>query len=557
MPVIDIQTLNDRLSKKNARWRPRQTRHSNLSDEDKRDLLGVTVDPVSLAAVMRPEAMAMAPAPNYAPQVDWRNHNGNHVTPVKDQRNCGSCVSFCTVGTVESMASIECGQLLDLSEADLHFCSSHGANCGGWWPDNAIAAVKTRGIPDDACFPYASAFAAPPPDPNPMCIVGPDRDARAVKVTNSTTLVNVVDRKNYLSNVGPAIAIIHVFNDFFSYASGVYHHVSGNEVGLHCIEVIGYSETERCWICKNSWGQGWGAAGFFKIAYGEAGIDSDFPFWGVQGVVLPKIHQWQGWESLGGILTSRPSAVSWGPDRIDVVVRGTDSAVAHRWWDGNTWLGWESLGGIIHGAPAICSWASGRLDIFGVGTDHQLYHKWYQGGWSNWEALGGVLSSEPAAVSWGPNRIDVFARGLDQAMWHLWWDGTGWNGWESLGGGLSSGPAVASWSANRLDTFVRGQEMHLWHRWWDGNAWSGWEDLGGILAGEPAAVSWGPNRIDVFYPGTNSHMLHRWWDGNAWSGEEDLGGILSSAVGVSSWAQGRLDCFVEGTNSAMWHKWFG
>ena len=60
--------------------------------------------------------------------------NGNHVTPVKDQGNCGSCVSFCSCGLVESMSSIEQHQLLDLSEADLHFCSSHGPSCGDGGP---------------------------------------------------------------------------------------------------------------------------------------------------------------------------------------------------------------------------------------------------------------------------------------------------------------------------------------------------------------------------------------------------------------------------------------
>jgi len=35
------------------------------------------------------------------------------------------------------------------------------------------------------------------------------------------------------------------------------------------------------------------------------------------------------WENLGGILTSPPSVVSWGPNRLDVFGKGTDSAL---WW---------------------------------------------------------------------------------------------------------------------------------------------------------------------------------------------------------------------------------
>lgn len=160
MPILDIQTLAADLTQAKARWQPRQTPQSNLSDTAKKALLGVVLDRAALSSAMAPRAERDVAAPAFDPAVDWRNRNGNHVTPVKDQGGCGSCVSFCTSATVESMASIEKGQLLDLSEADLHFCSSHGASCGGWWPDQAIEQVKTRGIPDEACFPYAKAFEA-------------------------------------------------------------------------------------------------------------------------------------------------------------------------------------------------------------------------------------------------------------------------------------------------------------------------------------------------------------------------------------------------------------
>jgi C1A family cysteine protease len=49
------------------------------------------------------------------------------------------------------------------------------------------------------------------------------------------------------------------------------------------VEVIGFSDLAGCWICKNSWGSGWGDAGFFRIAYGQCGIDSTYPFWGISG----------------------------------------------------------------------------------------------------------------------------------------------------------------------------------------------------------------------------------------------------------------------------------
>ncbi|POH72342.1 hypothetical protein CVS27_15715 [Arthrobacter glacialis] len=561
MATLDIHELSATLTSAEARWSPRITPQSLLSDEGKRALLGVIFTPADVAMrAAGPQEAAGLAARAFAPEVDWRNKNGNHVTAVRDQQYCGSCVSFACTAVVESMASIEHGQLLDLSEADSHFNSSHGPSCGGWNSHACMAQLQARGQVSETALPYSSAFDSPPViDPatnlwKPYVRPTPNRADSQVSITNHGLIGDINERKSYLDSTGPCAASFDVYDDFYSYATGVYQHVTGNYVGGHCVEVIGYSESEQCWLVKNSWGTGWGMSGYFKIAYGQCNFDV-YAFSTAQGVQLPPSHGWSGWESLGGIITSKPSAVSWGPNRIDAVARGTDSAIWHRWWDGSSWNGWESLGGGCQSGPAICSWESGRLDMFVVGTDHQLYHKWFDGGWSGWEALGGLLSSDPAAVSWGPNRIDVFARGMDSAMWHLWWDGSNWGGWESLGGVCDSAPAVASWGDNRLDTFVKGTDSQLYHQYWAGAGWSGWEALGGYVGGDLSAASWGPDRIDMFYPGAGFNMMHKWWDGS-WSGEENLGGLLSSGTGVSTWAPGRLDCFVEGTDSAMWHKWY-
>ncbi|WP_238554057.1 hypothetical protein [Gordonia sp. KTR9] len=217
---------------------------------------------------------------------------------------------------------------------------------------------------------------------------------------------------------------------------------------------------------------------------------------------------WSEWESLGGVLTSAPTAVSWSDGRIDVFVRGTDKALWHKWFH-NGWSEWESLGGVLTSAPAVCSWAAGRLDVFVQGTDNALWHKWFHNGWSEWESLGGVLTSAPTAVSWSDRRIDVFVRGTDKALWHKWFHNR-WSGWESLGGVLTSGPGVSSWAGGRLDVFVRGTDNAMWHKWFD-KTWSGWESLGGVLNSAPSAVSWGPNRIDTFVAGTDNAMWHKWW----------------------------------------------
>ncbi len=261
---------------------------------------------------------------------------------------------------------------------------------------------------------------------------------------------------------------------------------------------------------------------------------------------------WNGWESLGGGLTSGPGVSSWSENRLDVFVRGTDSALWHKWYD-NGWSGWESLGGVLTSGPAAVSWGSNRVDVFVRGTDSALWHKWYDNGWSGWESLGGVLTSEPAVCSWASGRLDVFARGTDSALWHKWYD-NGWSGWESLGGVLTSGPGAVSWGPNRIDVFVNGTDSALWHKFYD-NGWSGWESLGGVLTSGPAAASWASGRLDVFVAGTDAALWHKVYD-HGWGGWESLGGVLTSGPGAVSWGPDRIDVFVNGTDSACWHRWW-
>jgi hypothetical protein len=51
------------------------------------------------------------------------------------------------------------------------------------------------------------------------------------------------------------------------------------------------------------------------------------------------------------VCTSQPRVTAWGANRLDVFVTGTDSALYHKWWDGNAWgpslTGYEFMGGII------------------------------------------------------------------------------------------------------------------------------------------------------------------------------------------------------------------
>ncbi len=548
-----------------ARWRAAETPVSRLSEAKQKALLGA-VPSAEVTAAMAAMAAAppQAPSPAFAPAVDWRNKNGNHVSAVRNQGGCGSCVSFACVATTESMAHIERGVWVDLSEADSHFCSSHGANCGGWWPDQCLDQVKSRGVCDEPCFPYATAF------PNndiwsgpPTCKLCANRNARAVKVTNRVQLSDPTAAKNHLSSVGPVAGCIDVYQDFFSYSGGVYHHVSGTLAGGHCMEVIGYSEAEQCWIVKNSWDTTWGVGGFGKIAYDDFKFNGQFyPMYGATGVVLPAM----GFQSLGGSLTSRVAVGRNKDGRLEAFALGTDNALWHTWQvaPNGSWSGWASLGGVLGGDPSVVSNADGRLEVFARGANNALLHIWQtapNNGWSTWASLGGVITSNPGCGRNLDGRVEVFARGSDGALWHIWQTApnSGWSGWGALGVLFIGDPVVANNKDGRLEVFFCGLNNALLHIWQTApnNGWSGWASLGGVLTSTPAVANNKDGRLEVFARGTDSACWQIWQTApnNGWSGWASRGGALTSAPAVASNKDGRLEVFVRGTDAACWHVW--
>lgn len=221
--------------------------------------------------------------------LDWRNKSGqNYVTPIKDQGGCGSCVAFGTVAALESwirIANSNANMQVDKSEAHLWFC--YGPNmgagacpAGGWWPDQSYTALQ-QGITDAACFPYT---ASPQP-----CRLLPAWQETLTHTTGWHSLSSQQDMKSYLAFNGPLTACFTVYEDFYYYyTGGIYTYnpqTSGNVVGGHCICIVGYDDTQRCWIAKNSWGGGWGESGFFQISYGSCGIDSEM--WAINALILP------------------------------------------------------------------------------------------------------------------------------------------------------------------------------------------------------------------------------------------------------------------------------
>jgi Papain family cysteine protease len=272
--MIDIQALNHRLDHEGAKWRAGETYLTKLSTDHLRKL-ATGRSPLHKG----PPPPDPTPAPAFDPAVDWRDRNGkNYVTPIKDQSNCGACTSFAVIALVESMALIEHGVTLDLSEADLAFCGTHTNDCLGWVVEFALTDMINRGAVTETRLPYFQDFLPHHSTWNgdvPQRIVIPDHDAHAVKVTRQANIYDVAQRKAYLTTTGPLACSITYYDEFGSFKGEGIYSPSSTAVknGGHEILIIGYSEAEQYWLIKNSWNESWGNKGFGKIAYGACDID--------------------------------------------------------------------------------------------------------------------------------------------------------------------------------------------------------------------------------------------------------------------------------------------
>lgn len=87
---------------------------------------------------------------------------------------------------------------------------------------------------------------------------------------------NEADIMYEIMNNGPVEAGFEVYEDFGNYATGIYHHVAGKYLGGHAVRIIGWGveKGEKYWLVANSWNEGWGEKGTFRIRRGnECGIE--------------------------------------------------------------------------------------------------------------------------------------------------------------------------------------------------------------------------------------------------------------------------------------------
>jgi len=293
----EITRINLQIRLEGLNWQAGETSLTRLAPQERRLRLGGFVplaeDPSRFAPVsIQPELPSAW---------NWANRQGkNYLTSVKDQGSCGSCWAFATLGLVEALYNVEHDKYTllfsqrivrnkrnqnelggssfpltpgliiqalnypDLSEQELVSCSDAG-DCDGGWAWKSLVYVQNNGVSPEDCFPYQAADVA--------CLLCADYARRLTKIKGWGWVTQATPQKEKIKSAlleGPLILYLDVYSDFYAYRSGVYQPTStATYEGGHLVVLVGYNETKKCWICKNSWGKDWGEAGYFKIRMGS------------------------------------------------------------------------------------------------------------------------------------------------------------------------------------------------------------------------------------------------------------------------------------------------
>lgn len=154
-------------------------------------------------------------------------------------------------------------------------CDYSNYGCDGGYLDHGMQYLVSIGIVSDKCLPYTSGNGYVGTCPKKCKLTTTVWKKR--KAISYTMFSAINDIKVSLINEGPVATGFDVYDDFMSYAGGIYSRTSDNLLGGQAVKVIGWGIEDgiEFWIAENSWGPAWGESGYFRIAFGECNFDSN------------------------------------------------------------------------------------------------------------------------------------------------------------------------------------------------------------------------------------------------------------------------------------------
>ena len=523
-----------------------------------------------------PAAEAAAPPIAGAPPatVDWRNRWGwPWITSIRDQNGCAACWAFASTALMEAMTRIEHAVWTTRSEGDVHkgvgkVCANLG-NLG-----EVFTFIAANGQCDPECFPWTTANIAYTPTP--------DRPGRTVKIGTTTWIGSIADQKNWIDTIGPIATFFEVYDDFYGYGSGVYHRSpTATDEGGHFMLIVGYDDTQSCWIVKNSWGSGWGEGGYCRIGYGECDVDT-YSKLGLRGtnpdpLTKRRLHNGNLIESGNGALHRN----------FEMLATAGAGKVRHWWREGAspwTWGAATLINSDAAACPTLTATTYNRnFESIHLTTGHRLHHLFFDQAAAAWRD-GGVFGPLDAAGIPGviqgnygaPGNFEVVVRTADSRLNH-WWrmNGPPWTWYDAgrfannvaySGASLVQGREGVHGSLELVCVLNSGQMQHWWRDDDHAFAWKIRDTFGAGVASPPVMIEGQYGAADERQQGNyelcvavNGQVQHWWRNNNGdklWRNSATFGHHVAAVIGLVEGSFGfNLEVVVLRTDNQMQHYW--
>jgi C1A family cysteine protease len=209
-------------------------------------------------------------------------------SPIEDQGSLGSCTANALVGALEFLENKNGVRFVDLSRLFVYYNErviegTVDQDSGAFLRDG-IKSLAKQGVCPEPQWPYIIDQVTFRKKPTTTCY----RAAKKRRILSYHRINTVDEMRTCLAEGFPFVFGFTVYESFESQTvarSGVLNVPTARErvVGGHAVMAAGYSDTDRRFIVRNSWGADWGKKGYFTIPYAYlSNRDLSDDFWTIR-----------------------------------------------------------------------------------------------------------------------------------------------------------------------------------------------------------------------------------------------------------------------------------